>query len=376
MNKTERSGFSMKQQNVIIFLLSIITIFVLGIILNQLSTLLLPLVLAILLSIIFKPIVLKLKEKRVPMALSLILVLLSVALIFMLLALPVFSSIGAFTEAMPRYEAKLDLMIQGGVEALKTFIQNLGFDMEDFSSSDVLQFSTLSGALASGIGTFFSFLGNIFMVMLFMLFTLAGSGILTKKVERALPPAYAKSIATIVENIGKQVRQYLVVKTLVSFGTGTLVFLLLWVIGVDFPLVWGFLTFVLNFIPNIGSLAAVAFPFLLSLLQFDTLLQPILVIVLLGSAQTLFGNVIEPRLMASSLNLSALLVLVSLIFWGWLWGIWGMVLAVPLTATIKIVFENIEALRPISILMSGPLDKPSPKKRKPFLWLKPTSRAS
>jgi len=353
----ERTGFSMRQQNIIIILLSIITIFVLGIILQQLSTLLLPLVLAILLSIIFEPIVRKLKEKRVPMALSLIIVLLSVALIFILLSLPVFSSIGAFAEAMPRYEAKLETLLQGGLATLTTLIQNLGFDMEDFSSADILPISTMSSVVATGIGTFFSFVGNVFMVVLFMLFTLAGSGMLTTKVERALPPAYAESIATIISNIGKQVRQYLIVKTLISFGTGTLVFLLLLMIGVDFPLVWGFLAFVLNFIPNIGSLSAIALPFLLSLLQFDTLLQPVLVIILLGGAQILFGNVVEPRVMASSLNLSAMLVLVSLIFWGWLWGIWGMVLAVPLTATIKIIFENIEPLRPISILMSGRIDK-------------------
>jgi predicted PurR-regulated permease PerM len=90
-------------------------------------------------------------------------------------------------------------------------------------------------------------------------------------------------------------------------------------------------------------------------LQFDSLVQPLLVLILLGGVQMVMGNVLEPRMMAFSLNLSALLVLVSLIFWGWLWGIWGMILAVPLTATIKIFFENIEPFGPVSVLMSGPV---------------------
>ena len=106
---------------------------------------------------------------------------------------------------------------------------------------------------------------------------------------------------------------------------------------------------------------AVIFPFLVSLLQFDTLTIPILAFILMQVVQTVMGNVVDPKLMAFSLNLSPLLVLVSLIFWGWLWGIIGMILAVPLTATIKIIFENIEALRPVAVLMGGPI---TPKKKK------------
>ena len=164
---------------------------------------------------------------------------------------------------------------------------------------------------------------------------------------------FAERIATVVRNITAQVRQYLVTKTLISAATGFLIFLILWILGVDFPLLWGFLAFLLNFIPNIGSLLAVFLPFLLSLLQFDTLTRPILALILMETVQIVMGNVIEPRMMAFSLNLSPLLVLVSLIFWGSLWGIVGMVLAVPLTATVKIFLENIEPLRPVAVLMGG-----------------------
>ena len=184
---------------------------------------------------------------------------------------------------------------------------------------------------------------------------LAGAGDLDAKVEHALPSEVAERIATVVRNASAQVRQYLVTKTLISAATGFLIALILWILGVDFPLLWGFLAFLLNFIPNIGSLLSVVLPFLLSLLQFDTLTRPIIALVLMEVVQIVMGNVIEPRVMAFSLNLSPLLVLVSLIFWGSLWGILGMVLAVPLTATIKIIFENIEPLRPVAVLMGGEL---------------------
>jgi predicted PurR-regulated permease PerM len=131
------------------------------------------------------------------------------------------------------------------------------------------------------------------------------------------------------------------------------------VLDVDFPLIWGLLAFVLNYIPNIGSVIAVLFPFFLSLLQFDSLTVPLLVLLLLGGIQMLMGNVVEPRIMAYSLNLSPLLILVSLIFWGWLWGLLGMMLAVPLTATVKIITENIEPLRPLSMLMTGVVEEGS-----------------
>ena len=222
---------------------------------------------------------------------------------------------------------------------------------------DAIEFSSITSAITTGVGSFISFISTTFLILLFMLFILAGSGDLAEKVHRAFPEDFANRVAGAISSIDKQVRQYLVTKTLISLGTGLLTFLVLLIVGVDFPLVWGFLAFILNYIPNIGSLIAVMFPFALSLLQFDTLMVPLLVIILLGGSQMLMGNVIEPRIMAFSLDLSPLLILVSLIFWGWLWGILGMMLAVPLTATVKIILEHLEPLRPLSVLMSGSTEK-------------------
>jgi predicted PurR-regulated permease PerM len=132
---------------------------------------------------------------------------------------------------------------------------------------------------------------------------------------------------------------------------------LLAMFGVDFALLWGFLTFVAHYIPHVGAVVSVGLPALFVFLQFDSTGRALLVAVLNFALQFLIGNVIEPRIMGTSLDLSPVLVLISLIFWGWLWGAWGMILAVPITSTIKIVCANLEALHPLSILMSSSAEK-------------------
>ena len=156
-----------------------------------------------------------------------------------------------------------------------------------------------------------------------MLFILAESGQFSVRVRKAFPSSQASQIAAVLGNIDDQVRQYLMTKTLISGGTGVLTSLILWILGVDFALLWGFMAFLLNFIPNIGSVIATLLPFSLSLLQFESLTVPVLVLILLGTVQITMGNVVEPKVMAFSLNLSALVILVSLIFWGWLWASGG-----------------------------------------------------
>ncbi len=343
----------MKYSNVSTFLLGILVAFVVVIILQKLRFVLVPFVIAILLSIIFRPIVVFLKARKFTMVISLVIVFLSLIVVASLLALFLSSSTGTFIETLPKYEAKFDAITAKSIHWLNTLTQRIGIRLEDIRISDVLKLPLVKATVSSGFGTFFSFVGNTFLVLLFMLFMLAGSGKLSGKVERAFSSDHARRITTVIQNIDSQSRQYLLTKSLISVGTGTMTAITLWIIGVDFPIIWGFLTFLLNFIPNVGSIVASILPFILSLLQFDTVVTPILVILFLGTIQVLMGSILEPKIMAFRLNLSPLVVLVSLIFWGWLWGFWGMILAIPMTATTKIIFENIEPLHPVAVLMGG-----------------------
>lgn len=343
-------------QNISVLLLIIVAVFILGVVLLELKTVLLPFVIAVFLSIIFSPIVIALKHKGVPTALSLLLVLLTFSLLFFLIGLLISSSIESFVREIPKYERKLTAIMDGAVRTINEAAVAYNVDLEQFDWKQTLQLSSIASALTSGVGSFLNFLTNLFLILLFMLFILSGSGDLASKLRTAFPVHQADRIARMIRNIETRTRQYLMTKTLISAGTGLLAFLILWITGVDFPLVWAFLAFLLNFIPNIGSIVAVVFPVALAFLQFDTAGQPMLVLILLSLTQMIMGNVIEPKLMSFQLNLSALMILVSLIFWGWLWGILGMILAVPIMATVKIVLENIEPLKPYAVLMGGPPD--------------------
>ncbi len=141
---------------------------------------------------------------------------------------------------------------------------------------------------------------------------------------------------------------------MISLVTGVLVWGALHLIGVDFAVTWGAMAFILNFIPTVGSIVATVPPVLVSIVQFyPQPFYPVLTLLVLLAIQFTIGNVVAPKILGDQLNLSPVVVLLSLVFWGWLWGVVGALLSVPIASAIKIVCENIEPLRPISILMGS-----------------------
>ncbi len=344
---------NIKPQGIVSGLLGLIAAFFVGVTLLELRSVLVPFSVALLLSFIFQPIVIYLKARRIPIAVALVVVFVTLAAAATVVGYIVYSSAESLIDATERYLPRIDTVVADIEEFLQQTATAFGLAEGRMDLSQVIDPSIITSLLQNGIGEAFTFAGNTFLVLLFMLFILASSGELVVKVRKAYPAHIAERINAVTDNISQQVRQYLIAKTLVSAGTGLLIFLALWILGVDYPVFWGFLAFLLNYIPNIGSFVAVILPFGFALLQFDTLTFPIIAALVMWLIQMVMGNIVDPRLMAFSLNLSPVLVIVSLIFWGWLWGVAGMILAVPLTATIKIFFENIDGLRPIAVLMGS-----------------------
>jgi predicted PurR-regulated permease PerM len=216
------------------------------------------------------------------------------------------------------------------------------------------------GKIAGGI---MSLAGDAGLVAIYVMFLLIEKGLFDAKFEALFPDGgKARQARGIIEDIQRQIRQYLLIKTLVSALTGLVSYAVLMFVGVDYAAFWAFLIFLLNYIPTIGSLLGVAFPALLALVQFDTFTPFLILTVGLGTIQFLIGNVLEPRLMGSSLNLSPLVVILALSLWGQLWGVVGMFLSVPLTVIIMIVLSHFESGRAIAILLSqdGRIQRPSP----------------
>jgi len=344
----------MRDTKLVVIFLAVLVFFAVGFMLHLLSAILLPLVVAFFLSMIFSPLVEKLRQRKVPGAVSILLVLLLVSATLFLFSWIFYTSAQSFIAALPRYQVRLAQLQSGLLERLTAWLPAAFHDrLQHLEWGEALDVSAMTGFAAVWIGSLFLVVNELFLVILYLVFLLIGSESFPQKLNRAFAQDGADRLGAVMRNIELQVRKYLVMKTVVNLINGTLVTILLALCGVDFPLVWGFLTFLAHFIPQVGGVFSVALPAIFMLIQFESAGWALLVAALNLAVQFTVGNVVEPRMMGTSLDLSPLLVLLALIFWGWLWGAWGMVLAVPITSMIKIVCENIEPLRPVAILMSG-----------------------
>jgi len=275
------------------------------------------------------------------------------------LVVVVASTINSVIDVLPHYQQRWDHVLLPAISELLDHISpDLKQQLVAFNFSSLLP----SGKIVSALSSITSLIGSSALVLLFMLFILASHGQFRIKIGRAFPPSGSFHLMQIVENIESRVRKYLVTTLLINTIAGVAMTIVLYIFGVDLAILWGMLTFLLMFIPSIGSIFAIALPIIVAFLQFDTLTTPIIMGSIVIVTQLIIGSYISPKVMGSSLNLSPLLILISIIFWGWVWGPLGMILAVPITSAITIIFENILPLQPLAVLMSaGP---PKAKKKK------------
>lgn len=328
--------------------LIILVIFVVGVVIHQAKSVLFPFFLAIFLSFILSPILDFLTRKKVPRAVSILFIILISFFIIYLLGLLFYSSGKTFASEFPKYGQKISSILGSIQEQLKLTFPKL--ETADWVGQ--LDINKIGGFLLSSLGPFFSFIANLFLIFIFLIFILAGRGNIKTKIEKSFNKERSWQIINVIQKIDKQIQKYLAIKTIVSFVTGVLATVVLMIFGVDFAIVFGFFTFILNYIPNIGSIIATALPLTVAVFQFGTLWPAFWILIILGSIQMIIGNFIEPRVMGEGLGLSTLVVLFFLFFWGWMWGIAGMILAVPTAATVKIVCDNIPQFSFVGELMS------------------------
>lgn len=226
--------------------------------------------------------------------------------------------------------------------------------IETMPSTAQLMESLDLGSLLSWLGGSVGTILNEFMlVAIYVAFLLAEQRVFPEKIARLVTDE-AKSVKAniLLSQISKQVQIYVGIKTAVSLMTGIVSYIALRLVGVDFAAVWALIIFLLNYIPAVGSALGVILPALLTLVQFETLTPFILVVVCLGVTQFAIGNVVEPAMMGSSLNLSPFVIIVSLTFWGMIWGVAGMVLCVPITVIAAIVCSHFKHLQWIAVVLS------------------------
>ncbi len=357
----------------------------------------LPFVIAAFLAIISTPLVTWLVQRRFPRAIAVAIAVLTNIAAALVLMTVVGGSIGAFTDSIPDYRRGLEKEVREGLD----WLESRGFaltdelnwlqeyleqaqeedaadsgsepqlePMPDLADGEAVETSPnvidIQGLVNAVMGGAVSFVGTTLrglaelatmavMIIFMMFFILLEAGGLRHKLQAAF--GWREPEMARMAKARKEIQRYLRIKTLVSLITGIFIGLWVWILGLDYPQLWGLIAFLLNYIPNIGSVVAAVPAVLVSMIEMGAG-TTLLVIVGYVATNVLMGNLIEPQLMGRQLGLSTLVVFLSLVFWGWTWGPLGMLLSVPLTVILKILLEQSQDTRWVAHLI-GPGQPPS-----------------
>lgn len=296
---------------------------------------LIPFLLSGFIAIISGPPLIWLKRKGLPTGLAILIIIIGISLFGLLVTALIGSSVNDFTQALPLYQNKLD----NKTAELASLLTSLGVNIEDRTLGEYIDPGIamhFASQLLSGFG---NALSNAFIILLTVIFILLEAASFRAKIKSAFADRQPEFSLEAFDHFINSVNQYMAIKTMISIATGVLVATWLAILNVDYPLLWGLLTFLLNYVPNIGSIIAAIPTTLLALIQ----LGPGIALLTAGGyalINIIIGNLIEPRFMGKGLGLSTLVVFLSLAFWGWVLGPVGMLLSVPLTITVKIALAN------------------------------------
>ncbi len=314
------------------------------------ASLLLPVLLAGFLTILSLPTLRWLRARGLPVFLAVLLTVLAVVAILSIFGLLVSVALADAGAAAPGYLEQLQQ--QAGMardrirdSALAEYVSTEQLDPASAIDFVSRTFGGLIRGTVVGVATMFSYTTLVMIALIFMLAEACGIGSKMQEIKQERN-INLHQFAQIAE----EMQHYLGIKTAVSAATGLLIFLWTWLAGIDFPLFWALLAFVLNFIPTIGSIIAGAPAVVLAFVQGGLGLASV---VALGyiAVNVVLGNLVEPRLMGIRFRLSTLVVFLSLLFWGFVWGPLGMLLSVPLTRSILIVLEHTGDYRWVTVLL-------------------------
>ena len=321
------------------------------------ASVILPFLISLFLAMITLPLLNWLTRKKIPRPLAVIVTMIVALAVLSGIFVPIAGSLNRFQSKVPAYKERLEVMSQDVLEWFEERglspsdqLARIGIDMDSVTGlvnpAAVLDVATGTLGVVGGV------LSNVLLVILTIIFILSEAAGFPAKLETAFGGRIGSDR---YEKIKLEVQKYLGIKTIVSLITGITVSVALTIIGVDFPLLWGLLAFLLNYIPTFGSIIAAVPPVLLAIVQLGPG-HAIAVGIVFVSTNLVLGNFVEPYFMGRRLGLSTLVVFVSLVFWGWVWGPVGMLLSVPLTMILKIMLENNPNLRWVAVLLG-----PSPR---------------
>jgi AI-2 transport protein TqsA len=344
-NRQERSRRGGRPAATALLLMASLVVIFAGI--KAAENLIVPFLLAVFIAVIVSSVMLWLRKHGVGPAVTLILMVFALIAVVVGLTGLVGSAVDDFRGNMPQYQEQLSKKWH----AVSTWLDNKGWKVPELDVLlEQIDPKPVLGFTGSLLGSLSGLLGNSFLILLTVVFMLLEGSSFAAKLD-ALPEGVREVTAQYREVVAS-IRRYMAFKTVICIMTGVLVTLLLLALRVEYAVLWGLLAFVLNYIPSIGSIIA-ALPAVLLALVLNGVWPAVWVAVGYVVINVAIGNVIEPRVMGKGMGLSALIVFLSLVFWGWLLGPVGMLLSVPLTISVKIGLMAGERTRPIALLLGG-----------------------
>lgn len=329
--------------------LIIIAVILVAAVLKVAKSVTLPLVISLFIFLLFNPLLNRMEKAKIPRWLGVVIAMLFLLVVLVLAGWFFFFSVDLLVERLPMYINRFNVIDAWLVEKLDleagtSFLTYLDFNWQEW----------LLGSLSSVSSKAVNVVSKAGLIYIFVLFLLLERQSLIPKLKIAAPGRKGMKIAVLFERVNRQVSKYLLLKALISLATGVLFYLASLATGLDFAIMWGALAFVLNFIPSIGSIIITVLTVVMALLQFFPNWANILyVAILMISIQMVLGNILDPRIQGVRLNLSPFVILVSLTLWGYIWGVAGMFLAVPITSVLQIMCANIKSLKPIAVLIGS-----------------------
>lgn len=310
------------------------------------ESLLVPFFLSLFISVLCSPPLIWLKGRGVPNGLAIFIIIGAVLIVSLGIGTVVGAAVGNFRQDLPAYQERLTLLTAG----LFTQLQALGLHIDASQLRDSFNPAALLGFAGSALANLGNMMTNAFLILLTVVFILAEEVGFSDKIKLA-SSNYQKTLDAL-NRFKVVVNRYMAIKSALSLLTGVLIMLWLWLLNVDYFVLWGMLAFLLNFIPTLGSILAAIPAVLLALVQLGVG-DAVLTAMGFVFVNVIVGNVFEPRIMGKGLDLSALVVFLSLVFWGWVLGSIGMLLSVPLTMTVKIALESFDETRWVGVMLGS-----------------------
>jgi len=332
------------QMSSILIILVLITL-----ILRNLEGIIKPLIVSMFFSLMLQPLVKVLHQRfKVPQLLGYLIVFILYVFVFYFSIKIIQTNIKNIITQFPVYEVKINAF-------LKYLNEQLHLMQGELTVKVIIKKipeQTINSLLSSTATTVFDLVTFLMFMLVLTLFYLLELNNIDLRMIKAFGLNKSKKIRSVYLNITSSIKKYMLMKTLINLGAAAFSGIVMAVFGLDFFLMWILIIFLILWIPYIGSALSIGLPIIMSLLQFDAGYKIVIFSILIFSGIITFGNILEPKILGKQLNISPLLVLISMTFWAWLWGVVGVILSVPISVAIKIVCSNFENTKSMAILMS------------------------